>query len=393
MSASLKYILAVLCCLILGNLYYAQPIISDIARDVGIAGSSSGLIVTITQIGYCLGVLFLVPLGDKVESRRLIGTLILGAGVALLSAGLSSNSFSFLTSMFFIGLFSCAVQIIIPISMGLAAEKERGRVVGLIISGALLGIVLARPVASLITGLTSWRMTYFFATGLMVVVLVLVRALPRKTPSANGLSYPEMLSSMLFLLRTSAGIGQRLGSMAAIFMSFTMFWAVVPIALQDMLHFSHSEVALYSLASLVAPPCAIMAGRIIDGGRGFGLTMISITMVGCAIIVTPLFGAFAATFILAALLLDPGIHMTNVVIQQSVLSLVPEARSRLNALCIACTFTGGALGSWLGPWLYSHYGWNTTMLAGAVMVLIAFGLNLSLRMVTGRQAAMAENSH
>ncbi|PJC86652.1 MFS transporter [Vibrio sp. HA2012] len=391
MSAGLKYILAILCCLILANLYYAQPIISDIASDVGIATSDSGIIVTVTQIGYCLGVLFLVPLGDAVESRRLIGSLILGVFAALLSAAVSHSEISFLVSMFFIGLFSCAVQIIIPISVGMAAEKERGQVVGLIISGALLGIVISRPLASFITGFGHWRLTYFFAAGLMVLVGLLVRKLPRKTPTATGLSYPKMLLSMIKLFALP-GIKKRLGAMALVFTSFTMFWAAVPIALKDILHFSHSEVALFSLVSLVAPPCAIMAGRVIDKGRGFGLTVLSISMVGCAFIVTPIWGAYVLTFVLAALLFDPGVHMTNVVIQQSVISLVPEARSRLNALCIACTFTGGATGSWLGPWLYSHYGWLTTVLAGASMVFIALILHLSLRFTVGKHITATETS-
>ena len=292
--------------------------------------------------------------------------------------------------MFFIGLFSCAVQIIIPISVGMAAEKERGQVVGLIISGALLGIVISRPLASFITGFGSWRLTYFFAAGFMVVVSVLVRGLPRKTPTATGLSYPEMLLSMTKLFSSLPGIKKRLGAMALVFTSFTMFWAAVPIALQDILHFSHSDVALFSLVSLVAPPCAIMAGRVIDRGCGFGLTVLGISMVGCAFIVTPIFGACVLTFVLAALLFDPGVHITNVVIQQPVISLVPEARSRLNALCIACIFSGGATGSWLGPWLYSHYGWSTTVLVGAVMVLVALTLHLSLRFTAGKQITATE---
>lgn len=151
MTGNLKYILALVCCFILGNLYYSQPIIADIAKDLGISVSSSGMIVTVTQIGYCLGVLFLVPLGDGIESRRLIRTLVLVSIFALLGAALAPSETIFLISMFFVGLFSCSVQIIIPLSVGLASEKDRGQVVGLIISGALLGIVLARPASSLIT--------------------------------------------------------------------------------------------------------------------------------------------------------------------------------------------------------------------------------------------------
>ncbi|MDW6004790.1 MFS transporter [Vibrio mangrovi] len=392
MSTSLKYILAVICFLVLGNLYYAQPIISDIAPDVGIELSGSGIIVTVTQIGYCLGVLFLVPLGDVVENRRLLSLLVWGAMVALVAAGLSHHQLSFLSSVFFVGLFSCSMQVIIPLSAGLAGDQERGRVLGLIISGGLLGIVLSRPTASLLTGLGSWRFTYFYAAGLMVVVGLLIRKMPRRAPVADALSYPAILSSMVRLFISVPGIKRYLGAMALIFMTFTLFWATVPIVLQDVLHFSHTDIAIFSLISLAAPPCALMAGKMIDRGKGFLLTLISISMVFCAFIATPVLGMYLFAFMLAALLLEPGVHMTNVVIQQAVIAFVPEARSRLNALCIAFTFTGGAVGSWLGPWLYSHYGWKLTVAIAGVTVLAALTLNVSLRVMPAKQISMPENT-
>ncbi len=379
MTGSLKYILALVCCFILGNLYYSQPIIVDIARDIGIDMSSSGMIVTVTQIGYCLGVLFLVPLGDAIESKRLIKFLVAVSTIALLGAALASNEMTFLVSMFFVGLFSCSVQIIIPLSVGLASNKDRGQVVGLIISGALLGIVLSRPAASFITGILGWRFTYFFAAGLMIIVLILVNRIPRSVPESKGIRYSEILISMGRLLVSVRGIKRRLGAMSLVFMTFTLFWATVPIVLQDVLHFSHSEIALYSLLGLAAPPCAIMAGKMIDRGLGYPLTIISIGMVVCAFIVTPMLGMFVASFVLAGLFLDPGVQITNVIIQQSVISLAPQARSRINALCIAFTFIGGAIGSWLGPWLYSHFQWEVTVSIASMIGVIAFILNLTLR--------------
>lgn len=392
MPGYLKYVLALVCCFILGNLYYSQPIIADIARDVGISMSSSGVIVTITQIGYCLGVLFLVPLGDALESRRLIRCLVAVSCVALVSASLASSQIVFLVSMFCVGLFSCSVQIIIPMSVGMADEKDRGQVVGLIISGALLGIVLSRPASSFITGMFGWRATYIFAAVLMVIVLLCLHYVPRKIPQAQGIRYPQMLLSMARLLTSVRGVKRRLGTMSLVFTTFTLFWATVPIALQDLLGFSHSQVALYSLLGLAAPPCAIMAGKMIDRGKGFALTVFSIAMVVCAFVVTPVFGMFVASFIVAGLLLDPGVQMTNVVIQQSVIGLAPQARSRINALCIAATFIGGAFGSWLGPWIYSHYGWPVTVMVAALIVLVAFALNLSLKSTSTEAGALGQQN-
>lgn len=379
MQPGLKYLLAIICCLILGNLYYAQPIITDIAPDVGLDTSAGGIIVTMAQIGYCLGVLFLVPLGDAIENRRLISTLVCCSGIALVAAALSGSMVTFLTAMFFIGLFSCSVQIIIPLSVGLVSEEERGKVVGLIISGALLGIVLSRPLSSWVTGVSGWRTMFFIAAVMMVVVALCIYKLPKTQPVATGIRYSEMLKSMANILLYQPGLKKRLATMVLVFMSFTMFWAAAPIAMQDMLNFSHSDVALFSLISLAAPPCALFAGQMIDRGKGFHLTVVSITMLVIAFLITPLFGVYMMTFVIAVLFLDPGVHMTNVVTQQGVLALVPQARSRINALCIAFTFIGGATGSTLGPWLYSHFGWFVTALVGAMMVLCALIVNLSLR--------------
>lgn len=373
----LKYLLAVVCCLILGNIYYAQPIIADISRSIGLEPASGGAIVTMAQVGYCVGVLFLVPLGDMVNSRRLIVTMVFCSCGALIIAGFSNSAVLFLAAMFFSGLFSSAVQIIIPLSVGLAADEERGQVVGLVMSGAILGIVLSRPAASWLTGLFGWRFMYFSAAVLMMVVgLLLFRRLPDKSSSSGKIRYPAMLLSMVQLLVSIPGLCKRLYLPFFIFASFTIFWSAAPLVLQETLHFSHFEMALFSLVSLAAPFCAIMAGRTVDRGHGFRLTIGSILMVAAAFLVTPAFGLHTASFILAVLLLDPGVHMTNVVIQQSVLSLIPEARSRLNALCISFTFTGGAIGSWLGPWLYNNFGWTVTALAGVAMAATAFILNL-----------------
>lgn len=380
MPAGLKYLLASACCLVLANIYYAQPVIADIAAGIGLEASAGGLIVTMAQIGYCIGVLFLVPLGDLLENRRLIAVLVFCAAGALVAVGASAGITLFFGSMFFVGLFSAVVQIIIPLGVGLAAPHERGRIVGLIMAGAILGIVLARPAASWMTGLFGWRFMYFLSAGLIAVVgLLLLRGLPVRKPAAGRVSYPAIFRSMAKLLVSLPGLRPRLFLMAFSFTGFTFFWAAAPIVLREALHFSHSDIALFSLASFAAPPCALLAGRLVDRGFGFGLTLATACMIAAAFLVTPVFGICAGLFLIAVLLLDPGVNMTNVIVQQSVLSLIPEARSRLNALCVSFAFAGGSIGSSLGPWLYSHYGWSTTAYCGASLAAVVFLLSLYLK--------------
>lgn len=379
MSAGLALLLAAANCLILANMYYAQPIIGDIAASMGVSTAAAGSVVTVAQIGYCAGVLFLVPLGDVLENRRLITFQVLLAACALFVTAVSGSAAVFLCAMFFVGVFSCAVQTIVPLGLRLAAPHERGRVVGLIMAGAILGIVLARPLASWATGMFGWRALYFAASALMAVLaLALYRHLPRTDSGTGGFSYVAMLRSMAGLLGSTPGLRPRLLLQATVFTTFTMFWAAAPLALREQLAFTHGEVALFSLASLIAPVCAALSGRMVDRGLGFHTTVVGITLIALAFLATPVFGLLAMPMVVAVLLLDPGVHSTNVVTQQGVLGLVPEARSRLNAICVACTFTGGAIGSSLGPWLYSHFGWTSVSLTGLVLTATAMLINFGL---------------
>lgn len=267
MSAGLAFLLAAANCMILANMYYAQPIIGDIAAGIGIRTAAAGSVVTVAQIGYCVGLLFLVPLGDVLENRRLITVQVLLAACSLLVVAVSGNSAVFLSAMFFVGVFSCAVQIIVPLGLRLAAPHERGRIVGLIMAGAILGIVLARPVGSWVTGMFGWRALYFAASALMAALAVLLRRrLPRTDSATGGFSYAAMLRSMAGLLASTRGLRPRLLLQATVFTTFTMFWAAAPLALREQLAFTHGEVALFSLASLIAPACVVLAGRMVDRG-------------------------------------------------------------------------------------------------------------------------------
>ena len=379
MKRSLKFFLPLAACLILANIYYAQPILTDIAASIGLASTSSGMIMTMLQLGYVLGIVFLVPLGDVLENRRLVAFMVIGASAALLMAAWSDGVIGFLTASLFIGMCSVAMQVIVPFAMGLATAGERGKVLGLIIAGALLGVVLSRPASSLITSVAGWQPVYLIAAFFMLVVgVALFRVLPHTTPNAKGLSYLGILGSMVKLLGNVPLLPLRLALTGIIFLGFSMFWATAPIVLRGDLNFSHSQIALFSLASLVTPPCAIVAGKLIDRGYGNIMIFAATALIAAAYLVTAFFGMYAVAFVFAVFMLDPGMNMSTMSIQQKVLTLVPEARSRLNAINVAANFTGGAIGSALGPWMFSHFGWQAVAGVGADLMVIPFTINLVL---------------
>src|SRR5258708_38301400 len=198
-STWITVLLAVSCGLIVANIYYAQPLIGPISAALGLSLHAAGLIVTMTQIGYGAGLLLIVPLGDLTENRRLICVTIGVGAFALLGAACSTHAFPFLIAALFIGLGSVAVQIILPYAAHLAPEAARGLVIGNVATGLMLGIMLARPIASFLTAISSWHAVFLFSAAVMMVLaIVLSRALPRRAPVAQ-LHYGELLKSMLRL--------------------------------------------------------------------------------------------------------------------------------------------------------------------------------------------------
>ena len=377
LTSKLKLLLALSCTLILANIYYAQSIITEIAVGIGLDQSLSGLIVSLTQAGYCLGVLLIVPLGDAVENKKLVMLLVTCSIPVLLAASLSQNAYFFLVCAFLIGATSCSIQVLLPMGIGLTSRAERGTLAGIMMSAAILGIVLARPASAWITGKFGWRAVYLFAAGAVSLLLVfLKKALPRKSFQAHEVSYPKILRSMGMLLINVKGLVPRLLVMFLTFSSFTMFWSALPIFLQEHFGAGHTQVALISLIGIIAPLCALFAGRMVDMGHGFTTTVLSLCLLCTSFLLTLVFGNNLQLILLAVLIFDPGVHMSNVIMQQSVLTMTDVARNRLNALCIGFNISGGAFGASLGPWLYTHFGWKAVAFTGTTFVSAALLVNL-----------------
>ncbi len=380
MSKKLNVVLALACGLILANLYYAQPLISAISESLGLNEAAGGLIVTLAQSGYVLGILLIVPLGDKLENRGLIRFLIFGSSLALLLVGLASPKVVVMPAFFLLGLFTSVVQLIIPYGVSLAAEDQRGQAIGLIASGAILGIVLSRPVAGFLTGWFTWRACFLISGGLLVVVGIFFRRLPVKDAPPAAQPYLTVLSSMAGMIKSNRLLRRKIGAMALVFSGFSLFWSAAPLYLNTKLGFSHPEVALVSLTSLAAPVCTILAGRLADRGLGFITAAIGMAAASIGFLLTPIFGAQAVLFVLSVLLLDCDTHTASLVTQQSVITIDAQARSRLNALYMAGMFGGGALGSAVGPWLFSHYGWGAAAWAGFALSVFGLAFHISQKL-------------
>lgn len=366
-------LLFALCCgAIVANLYYAQPIIELIAPDVGLSAERASLIVSLTQIGYALGLLFLVPLADLLESRRLMLITTAASLLCLLAAAFANQPDVFLGLALLIGLSSVSVQMLIPLAANLAPEASRGRVVGNIMSGLLLGILLARPLASLVAGEFGWRAVYLMAAALMqLITLVIATTIPRHAPSHRA-SYGQLLASLVHLLRHYPTLRRRALYQGLMFASFSLFWTSAPLELSRHLGLSQQDIALFALAGAIGAVAAPIAGRLADAGHTWRASVV-------ALILAPL--AFAPNLLSAglnwiglvvtAIVLDFAVQMSMVLGQRSIYALEPQSRARLNALYMTSIFVGGAIGSALASPIYERFGWSGTALLAAGLPLLA----------------------
>ena len=362
-------LLAVAAGLIVASLYYAQTLVGPISRATGLSLDAAGLIVTLTQVGYALGLLFIVPLGDLLENRKLVFVLLLATSVMLALAAFTSSAALFLATSLGIGLGSVAAQVLVPFAAHLAREETRGQTVGKVVSGLLIGIMLARPLASLVADHFSWHAVYGGAALAVAVLAFVLRArLPQRIPQA-ALPYGRLIGSMWQLLRTTPLLRRRAVYHAAMFASFSLFWTVTPLVLAGPgFHLSQTGIAIFALVGVAGAVASPVAGRLADRGHTLYATAAAL-LLGVAGFALPLAGpgsreAALALLVLASIVLDMGVAANLVLSQRALFALGAEVRSRLNGIFFALFFAGGALGSALGAWIYARHGWHAALLAG-----------------------------
>ncbi|EDT1278223.1 MFS transporter [Salmonella enterica] len=371
LSPALIVLMSVATGLAVASNYYAQPLLDTIAHHFSLSASSAGFIVTAAQLGYAAGLLFLVPLGDMFERRMLIVSMtLLAAGGMLITASSQSLSMMILGTAL-TGLFSVVAQILVPLAATLATPDTRGKVVGTIMSGLLLGILLARTVAGLLANLGGWRTVFWVASALMALMAVaLWRGLP-KLKSDTHLNYPQLLGSVfsLFihdkLLRTRALLG------CLTFANFSILWTSMAFLLAAP-PFSYSEgmIGLFGLAGAAGALGARPAGGFADKGKSHLTTTVGLLLLLLSWLAIWLGHTSVLALIIGILILDltvQGVHITN---QTVIYRLHPDARNRLTAGYMTSYFIGGAAGSLISASARQHAGWAGVCLAGVTVALL-----------------------
>lgn len=368
LSTTLIILMSVATGLAVASNYYVQPLLDTIANAFSLSINQAGFIVTAAQLGYAAGLFFLVPLGDMFERRRLIVTMTLLAAGGMLITASSQSLWVMILGTALTGLFSVVAQILVPLAATLAAPEKRGKVVGTIMSGLLLGILLARTVAGLLASLGGWRTVYWVASVLMILMaLALWRGLPQ-VKQENHLNYPQLLGSVfsLFirdpLLRTRALLG------CLTFANFSILWTSMAFLLASPpFNYSDAVIGLFGLVGAAGALGARPAGSLSDKGKAHLTTSIGLLLLLLS------WGATAAgqysvlALIVGILILDltvQGVHITN---QSVIYHVMPEARNRLTAGYMTSYFIGGAAGSLISASAYQHAGWTGVCIAGAIV--------------------------
>lgn len=335
----ITFLLAVSCGLIVANLYYTQTLVGPIGQAIHLSAGATGLIVTLTQIGYVAGLLFIVPLSDIIENRRLTVMSLILVVVSLALSVLVPNAPLFLAASLLIGLGSVAAQVLVPYASYLASEEDRGRVVGNVMSGLLLGIMFARPVASFMAGLWGWKSIFVVsAVVTALLTLLLSRILPARKP-APGLNYGQLIRSLGTLLMHTPVLRRRALYQASLFGSFSLFWTTVPLHLSSEYHLSQQGIALFALAGVGGAVAAPIAGRLADKGwtrllTGLGISLAAVSFI-LAYLLRDTSNLTLGLLVLTAILLDMSVSGNLVLGQRAIYSLGNETRGRLNGLFMA----------------------------------------------------------
>lgn len=367
------------------NLYYCQPLLHQMQETFNVTPGQMGAIPTLTQLGYAVGMLFLIPLGDQIEKRKLIFVSTLISALTLVGMTLSSNLLTATIMSFLIGVTTMTPQFIIPFAVHLAPTEKRGRVLGMVMSGLLLGILLARTVAGFVGAEYGWRFMFGLAAGVLVVLAVILRlVLPVSQPSYQG-SYVKLIHSVWTLVKEQPVLRESMLFGSMLFGAFSAFWATLIYLMESSaFHLGARAVGLFGLLGAAGALTAPIIGRLSDKKSPRSAIMIGFILMALSFILYMTLGQNSLIALaIGVLLMDIGLQGSHVSNQSRVFSLIPEARSRLNTAYMFSYFLGGALGSWLGSISWGLYGW--TGVCASALLMIAIGA-LPFALERARQA-------
>ncbi|MBE7124086.1 MFS transporter [Bacillus cereus] len=367
MSHALALLFATACGMSVANIYFAQPLLDQLSNEFSINHSIIGVVITVTQIFYGVGLLLLVPLGDLLNQRRLIVGQMLLSTTALVIVGTASSSMVLFAGMALVGLLAVVTQTLVAFAATIASPTERGRVVGIVTSGIVIGILLARTFAGILTDVAGWRSVYLFSAALMLLmVFMFIKMLPNVEREVKSLSYPQLIRSVLALFIQERTLRVRSVLAMLIFADFSILWTslVLPLSTPP-IALSHSAIGAFGLVGVAGALAAARAGKLADQGYGQRTTGIALALLLISWLFISYIEQSLIALVIGIVLLDLAVQAIHVTNQTMILPLHTEARSRLTAGYMVFYSIGSAGGSIASTQIYAHFGWGGVSLLGA----------------------------
>lgn len=374
MSTILAVLFAVSGGLAIGNLYWAQPLLVQIMMDFGLPAANGGLLVTATQIGYAIGILCIVPLGDFLQRKKLITLVMFLAVLTLIACSVAPSFVILALSLFSMGLVTVSGQIILPLAGDLAKVEDRGRIVGIVSSGITTGILFSRFASGIIAGLWGWRSVYVIAAVLnLAMTLIMIYVLPDIPRNNKLLSYNKLIVSVFTTFKRHKVLPLILLHTGLIFgLVFNLFWTSLTFLLSgNPFNYSTLQIGLVSLSGLAAAVFGVGFGKLQDKG----LSVLALGIFVFVTVLTMMFGYLISDSILAIVIIAAvfsiSVQGITVLSQARLFALSNDERSRLNTVFVVNNFLFGAVGSALASVLWSLGGWSFVMFGAIFISLIA----------------------
>jgi predicted MFS family arabinose efflux permease len=369
---SLLPFLGLACGVGVSNIYYNQPLLLDMAHSLHASHGSMGMVAVATQVGYSVGILAFVPLGDVIERRGLMVRLFAGVAIAALLAALAPRLWMLLTASIAIGLTAAVTHVVVPIAPELADDEERGRAVGTVMTGLLLGVLLARSVSGWIASFFGWRAVFVFAaiTNAAFVPLLL-RKLPRLPPH-KPLPYMRALRSLWTLIRTQPLLRESAVLGGLVFAAFSAFWTTLIFLLGSKhYHLGAGTAGSFGILGATGALIAPIAGRVADRRGSRAVVTLGLTLLTLGFCILWILGYHILGLVFGVVVLDLGAQANQIANQTRIFGLEPGARGRINTIYMTVYFLGGSLGSLFSTMAWARWGWSGVSALGLGLIGLA----------------------
>jgi predicted MFS family arabinose efflux permease len=370
--------LTVACCLSVSVLYFMQPLLSLIGKDFGVSASQMSLTVTLTQVGYALAMLLIVPLGDMFEKRRMVVISCVTSAASMILVGRSPTPIALMIASFLLGISTATPQLLVPMAANIAPPERRGRAVGTVLGGLFIGILGGRIVSGFLSESIGWRNVYFgMASVILVLAVVLRKVLPLVPAMLEDRNYGRLMASVLTIAKTEWRLRYSCIFGALSFAAFSLFWTTLSFHLSaPYLQLGPKVVGMFGFIGFIGVLVAPLTGKFADQGKEHVGNSLGLGLLALSFGLLAVFGFSIPGLILGVLILDFAASFNHISNQARNYSLRPDATSRVNTIYMTSYFIGGALGSWSGGLAWTYFGWYGVCGLGATLTVIGFVITL-----------------